>query len=160
MGSPWTATGSKDPSGYTPIHQAAWHGASVEEVQRLLNLGAWRTQSQTFVSRPSSVVSLTNFQGTLRTINSDDTALDIARQFRYTHLYDILAPVIRHPLSSTTILKLEKSLHDLIATECDSNEQYAEARDLRLSLRKNAKTLGTRFSGWPDPRHDIRKLLC
>ncbi|KAJ7437391.1 hypothetical protein FB451DRAFT_1305653 [Mycena latifolia] len=96
------ATGdeSKIPSGYTPIHQAAWHGASVEEVQMLLELGAWRT---------------------LRTIKSDDTPLDLARGARHTHLYEILAPVIRHPLPSKTILKLEESLHNIIRAECESN---------------------------------------
>ncbi|KAJ7879414.1 hypothetical protein B0H13DRAFT_2543655 [Mycena leptocephala] len=93
------------PSGYTPIHQAAWYGVSVEEVQRFLDLGAWRT---------------------LRTIESDDTPLDIARKFRHTHLYDILAPVIRHPLPNKTILQLEKSLHDIIQAECESNEEDIE----------------------------------
>lgn len=30
------------PSGYTPLHQAAWRGSSVEVVKNLLRLGAWR----------------------------------------------------------------------------------------------------------------------
>lgn len=30
-------------SGFTPLHQAAWHGASAEVVDGLLALGAWRT---------------------------------------------------------------------------------------------------------------------
>ncbi|KAJ7310631.1 hypothetical protein DFH08DRAFT_898644 [Mycena albidolilacea] len=99
------ASGSNYPSGYAPIHQAAWQGVSVEEVQRLLDLGAWRT---------------------LRTIKSDLTPLDIARQFRHIHLYDILAPVIRHPLPSKTILKLEESLNNVIQTECKLNDDGVE----------------------------------
>ncbi|WP_423463372.1 hypothetical protein ACO229_00630 [Promicromonospora sp. MS192] len=30
-------------SGFTPLHQAAWHGARVEVVHELLRRGAWRT---------------------------------------------------------------------------------------------------------------------
>ncbi|MGI5187679.1 hypothetical protein ACQEVI_05990 [Promicromonospora sp. CA-289599] len=30
-------------SGFTPLHQAAWHGASVEVVRELVRRGAWRT---------------------------------------------------------------------------------------------------------------------
>ncbi|KAJ7208871.1 hypothetical protein GGX14DRAFT_364991 [Mycena pura] len=90
------------PSGYAPLHQAAWHGATVEDVKRLLDLGAWRT---------------------LRTINKDDTPLDIARKSHHTHLYDILAPVIRHPLPGKTILILEKSLHEVIQAECKTNNE-------------------------------------
>ncbi|KAJ7462966.1 hypothetical protein FB451DRAFT_1266453 [Mycena latifolia] len=93
------------------IRLAVWHGASVEEVQMLLELGAWCT---------------------LRTIESDDTPLDIARGGRHTHLYDILAPVIRHPLPSKTILKVEESLHDIIRAECESNGD-----DIEL-MRKSA----------------------
>ncbi|KAJ7041809.1 hypothetical protein C8F04DRAFT_1078810 [Mycena alexandri] len=99
------ASGSTNPSGYAPIHQAAWHGVSVEEVQRLLDLGAWRT---------------------LRTIKSDLTPLDIARQFQHAHLYNILAPVIHHPLPSKTILNLEQSLHQVIQTECNLNDEDVE----------------------------------
>jgi len=29
-------------SGWTPLHQAACNGASVEVVEKLLSLGAWR----------------------------------------------------------------------------------------------------------------------
>ncbi|KAK7017728.1 hypothetical protein R3P38DRAFT_2985123 [Favolaschia claudopus] len=84
------------PSGYTPLHQAAWHGESREEVQRLLDLGAWRT---------------------LRTIETDETPLDIARKFQHAHLYDLLAPVIRHPIPAKTMLRLEAGLHEIIQSE-------------------------------------------
>ena len=33
----------RSPAGYTALHQAAWHGAPVEIVQALINLGAHRT---------------------------------------------------------------------------------------------------------------------
>lgn len=55
---------------YTPLHQAAWHGAPVEVVQRLLDLGAWRT---------------------LRTAKGD-TALDIAQEKGHRHLDGLLTP--------------------------------------------------------------------
>ena len=35
----------RPPAGYTALHQAAWHGAPVEIVQALINLGARRTYS-------------------------------------------------------------------------------------------------------------------
>ncbi|KAK7018254.1 hypothetical protein R3P38DRAFT_2981939 [Favolaschia claudopus] len=89
------------PSGYTPLHQAAWHGESQEEVQRLLDLGAWRT---------------------LATIETNEIPLDIARKFQHAHLYDLLAPVIRHPVPAKTMLRLEAGLHEIIQSECKLNE--------------------------------------
>jgi hypothetical protein len=88
------------------------------------------------------VVRLTRLKGTLRTIKSDTTLpdltpLDIARQFRHIHLYDILAPVIRHPLPSKTILKLEESLHNVIQTECKLNAEGVEVRYLHLIVATN-----------------------
>lgn len=34
---------SRPSAGYTALHQAAWHGARVEVVQALINLGTHRT---------------------------------------------------------------------------------------------------------------------
>ena len=39
---PGSAQG-RSPAGYTALHQSAWHGAPVEIVQALINLGAHRT---------------------------------------------------------------------------------------------------------------------
>lgn len=53
---------------YTPLHQAAWHGAPVEVVGKLIGLGAWRT---------------------LRT-HKGETALHIAQDKAHRHLEQIL----------------------------------------------------------------------
>ncbi len=55
---------------YTPLHQAAWHGAPLEVVDALVKRGAWRT---------------------LRTAKGD-TALDIARDKGHRHLTEMLTP--------------------------------------------------------------------
>ncbi|MCJ1254365.1 hypothetical protein MMC24_002180 [Lignoscripta atroalba] len=82
------------PSGYTALHQAAYHGASVELVQKLLDLGAWRTA---------------------RTIEDPDkTPLDVARKHGWQHLYGILAPVIRHTLPPNTLAALQNHFHHLV----------------------------------------------
>jgi hypothetical protein len=46
------------PSGkslYAPLHQAAYNGASVEVVQKLVALGAWRTLQNSHGERPVDV---------------------------------------------------------------------------------------------------------
>lgn len=64
-------------SGFTPLHQAAWHGAPVDVVERLVDLGAWRTLRATNTKR----------------------AVDVARDRGHDHLVDALtpSPVFEHP---------------------------------------------------------------
>ncbi len=64
----WRLGGS---SWYAPLHQAAWHGAPADVVERLLGLGAWR--------------SLPTRDGR--------TAYDIARARGHLHLLELLEPV-------------------------------------------------------------------
>ncbi|MFJ5029813.1 ankyrin repeat domain-containing protein [Streptomyces sp. NPDC088560] len=79
-------------SGFTPLHQAAWHGASAETVERLLEAGAWRT---------------------LRT--GDGTrAVDVAAQRGHHHITAPLCPDIRHPLPADVTGRLQYHLHRLI----------------------------------------------
>jgi hypothetical protein len=78
--------------GFTPLHQAARHGAPLEVAQRLIDLGAWRT--------------LWTYAG--------KTAQDIARERGHQHLVQILQPVILHPLADDIIRDLERQLHLLI----------------------------------------------
>ncbi|MFD0276838.1 ankyrin repeat domain-containing protein [Kitasatospora sp. NPDC127111] len=92
------------PSGYTPLHQAAWHGADSEVVTRLLELGAWRT---------------------LRT-SSGERAVDIAAARGHVRLLDLLRPVVHHPLGAGTVALLERRLHALI--EEDSHGLVAKHR--------------------------------
>jgi hypothetical protein len=79
-------------SAYTPLHQAAWHGISTEEVHRLIALGAWRT---------------------LRTAQGE-RAVDIARRKGRRHLLAPLTPVIRHPLPAEVLTSIQHRFHLLI----------------------------------------------
>jgi hypothetical protein len=79
-------------SGYTVLHQAAWHGADAGTVARLVDLGAWRT---------------------LRT-TAGDRAADIAQHRGHGHLSGLLRPVIRHPVSAGLLADLQRHLHAVI----------------------------------------------
>lgn len=59
-------------SHYAPLHQAAWHGAPLEVVKRLVELGAWRTLRTADGRRP----------------------LDIALGKGHRHLAQFLQPVV------------------------------------------------------------------
>lgn len=79
-------------SGYTPLHQAAWHGTPVETVERLLALGAWRTWRAADGTR----------------------AVDIAAHRGHHHLTDVLRPEFRHPVPPDELALLQQNLHRLI----------------------------------------------
>lgn len=85
----WRPTGT---SLYTPLHQAAWHGAPVEVVERLLELGAWRT---------------------LRTAEGL-RAVDIARDQRNNHLIELLEPRQRRELDPDLLGSLDLQLARLV----------------------------------------------
>ncbi|MFI7677736.1 hypothetical protein [Actinophytocola sp. NPDC049390] len=80
------------PSWYTPLHQAAWHGASESVVRALLSHGAWRT---------------------LRTA-AGDRPLDIALRGGRTHLTGPLLPVIHRPVPTDVLRALQSHLHGVI----------------------------------------------
>ncbi|WP_053667102.1 ankyrin repeat domain-containing protein [Streptomyces sp. MMG1121] len=79
-------------SGYTLLHQAAWHGASAETVGRLLEAGAWRTLRAGDGAR----------------------AVDIAARRGHHHITAALCPEIRHPLPADVTGRLQYHLHRLI----------------------------------------------
>lgn len=79
-------------SGYVPLHQAAWHGASAETVERLLWYGAWRT--------------LRAADGT--------RAVDIAERRGHRHLTGLLRPETRHFVPPDVLARLQQHLHRLI----------------------------------------------
>lgn len=85
-----------EPSGYTPLHQAAWHGASTLVVEKLILLGAWRLA---------------------RTVRNGlmQTPLDVARRFGWVHLYSLLTPVVHHTLPASVLLGLQKQLNQVFA---------------------------------------------
>ncbi|MFC5909598.1 hypothetical protein [Streptacidiphilus monticola] len=83
-------------SGYTPLHQAAWHGAPEPVVERLLAAGAWRT---------------------LRTTGGDaagERACDVASRRGHRQLASILVPRPRHPVPEETASRLRAGLHEVI----------------------------------------------
>ncbi|MFI2206404.1 ankyrin repeat domain-containing protein [Streptomyces sp. NPDC020192] len=79
-------------SGYTPLHQAAWHGVPAETVERLLAAGAWR--------------SLRAGDGT--------RAVDLAARRGHHHVTALLCPQVRHPLPADVTGRLQYHLHRLI----------------------------------------------
>ncbi|MER7973634.1 ankyrin repeat domain-containing protein [Streptomyces sp. NPDC096080] len=84
-------------SGFSPFHQAAWHGASDEIVRALLDLGAWRT----FRTRDGH------------------RALDLATARGHGHLTDLLRPRIGQPLPPGDLARLQGHLHRLIRFRAD-----------------------------------------
>jgi Ankyrin repeat len=103
------------PSGYTPLHQAAHHGASEEIVKTLLGMGAWSMLRYAFC-----IMSIGNhLLGLARTLRSGSsrirsTPLDVARQHGWAHLFDILSPVVRRTVHYGVLQDLQDRLHNLI----------------------------------------------
>jgi hypothetical protein len=84
----------REPSGYTPLHQAAWHGASTSVVEELILLGAWRLA---------------------RTWRNEQmlTPLDLAKRFGWAHLYSLLTPVVHHTLPASVLVGLQTQLDEV-----------------------------------------------
>lgn len=77
---------------YTPLHQAAWHGAPVDVVSRLIELGAWRS---------------------LRTADGE-RPVDIARARGHHHLLDVLATADPSPDRLDRYAAWDDHLDDLV----------------------------------------------
>ena len=105
-------------SGFTPLHHAAYFGASVDVVKRLISMGAWRMAR------------------THREPQKDMTPLDLARSVGYEHLYEVLSPVSRHTILPSTILALQQQLHLLIRHEAKADDRlrYLRLPDLTVLL--------------------------
>lgn len=80
-------------TGYTPLHQSAHGGAPADIVQKLLNLGAWRT---------------------LRTADGK-TALEIATIRGNDHLISVLEPVLLHQVPEETLEAIQAYFHSVIS---------------------------------------------
>src|ERR1044072_5722405 len=78
-------------SGFSPLHQAAWHGAEYAVVSRLIAHGAWRTHRSRDGRR----------------------AVDVAREQGHTHLLQLLEPVVVRQLPSPPD-SLEHHFHALL----------------------------------------------
>ena len=79
-------------SSYTPLHQAAHGGASVEVVTELLRIGAWRTLRNSKGTRP----------------------IDIACARSHFHLREILEPVYCQSVAPVVIARLQEEFHSVI----------------------------------------------
>lgn len=99
-------------SGYTPLHQAAWHGATTGTVERLLTYGASRTLRTSDAAR----------------------AVDIAEQRGHHHLTVLLRPDPRHSLPQDVLARLQQNLHRLIRHRAglEGGSDLATQQGLRL----------------------------
>jgi len=77
---------------YTPLHQAAYGGAPVEVVQRLIDLGAWRT--------------LQNSRG--------ERAVDIAVRKGHKGIVSLLEPHYRRQVPLGILLAIQRQFHTFI----------------------------------------------
>lgn len=77
---------------YSPLHQSAHGNAPVEVVQKMLDMGAWRT---------------------LRNAD-DERAVDIAKRKGHHCLVQLLEPVYKTHISHTTLHKIQIHFHEII----------------------------------------------
>jgi hypothetical protein len=84
-------------SWFTPLHQAAWHGAPVEVVDRLVRLGAWTSLREAGGRR----------------------AVDIARERGHDHLLDALAASDLSARGQERFHRWDEHLQRLIATRTE-----------------------------------------
>lgn len=95
------------PSWFTPVHQAAWHGADPQVVRRLLTYEPWLTMRTARGDRP----------------------LDIALRGGYPHLAGMLMPVVRNPVPTDVLHALQRHFHEVIRGRV---AELVDKRDLRL----------------------------
>ncbi|EXJ65398.1 hypothetical protein A1O7_01739 [Cladophialophora yegresii CBS 114405] len=84
---------------WMPLHQAAYTRAPIEVVSRLIEAGASRKDHETRWTRYSCM---------------DMTALELAREFGFSYLYHVLAPVIRNPVPFVILTRLQDQFHDIV----------------------------------------------
>lgn len=92
---------------FTPLHQAAYGGASVEIVRQIVEFGAWRT--------------LQNADG--------EKPFDIAKRQAHQHLISVLMPEYKHHISSGALSKIQQYFHQVIRGRAN---QLVEEHALRL----------------------------
>jgi hypothetical protein len=92
---------------YSPLHQAAYNGAPVEVVQRLLEMGAWRTLQNAYGERP----------------------VDVAVRRNQTHLIQALDPQYWWQVPLGVLLKIQSHFHQVIRGRA---AQLVEEHCLRL----------------------------
>ena len=106
------------------------------------------------------VYSADKHKGTLRTRASDYdypdmTALELARQFGYTQMYDILSPVVRHPIPLQTLQLLQEQFHGLIKQELGS--QVVDDQHMHLPQLEVLTELDGELMWFPLAVHDLQE---
>lgn len=92
---------------YAPLHQAAHGGASIDVVQRLIEMNAWR--------------SLQNARG--------ERPVDVAERRGHLQLLEVLTPEYRHTVPLGVLLKIQSHFHSVIR---DRAERLVDEHALRL----------------------------
>jgi hypothetical protein len=95
---------------YSPLHQAAYGGASVEVVQAMIEIGAWRTLRNADGERP----------------------LDISKRKMHKHLIQLLEPVYKIHIPYETLQKIQDQFHKLIRARIIYLHAMPEGSGLRL----------------------------
>jgi len=95
-------------SWFTPLHQAAYHGASVSVVEQLLKVGAWRTVRSQSGERPA----------------------DVAKRRGHARLAAHLRPARARRMSVETLERMQRRLHDVMRHRIAALEGVLES--LRL----------------------------
>ncbi|WP_052509258.1 ankyrin repeat domain-containing protein [Kitasatospora griseola] len=95
---------------WTPLHQAAWHGAPPAVVQQLLDAGAWRTLRATDGERP----------------------VDIAARLGRDTLLPLLEPAPLHPVGERDLRAMQHFLHALIRVRTEGYGVKATGGGYRL----------------------------
>lgn len=77
---------------FTPLHQAAYGGASAEIVKQIVEFGTWRT--------------LQNAKG--------EKPIDIAKKRQHRHLISVLTPEYKHHTLAGALPKIQQHFHHII----------------------------------------------
>lgn len=106
-----------DPSWLSPLHLAARGGAPVSVVERLIELGAWRTLRNARGERP----------------------VDVAMRAGHAQLVTPLTPVLKRQVRPDALLKMQGHFHELIheffsgfTTDDDETDDIVREENLRL----------------------------
>ena len=98
-------------SWFSPLHQAAWHGASASVVEDLVNRGAWRALRDAQGRRP----------------------IDIARERGADHIIDVLEPRNAHPASDRSLSAMSRALAELVVAAARQANCAAPIRHLDVA---------------------------
>ncbi|MFJ9916843.1 hypothetical protein [Actinacidiphila glaucinigra] len=110
---------------YTPLHQAAWHGAPVDVVEFLLNNGAWRTLRTSTGQRP----------------------VDIAQERGHHHLTRLLQPEIKHRVASDVVAALQGNLHALMSEYDEPAPRYLRLPEVGVLTELDPPAYWIRITG-------------